>query len=120
MPKPTLTEMVQELQKTVAGLEQQVKGIADLDKGSRRLSDELNQLKVTIAQETAQLKVALGQEVAQLKAEIATIREKATANEKAIDQATQRRWTLVVAIFSAFLGGLLTLFIQFSLRALPK
>jgi len=98
MPKPTLTEMVRELDRSVASLEQQVKGIDDLREDARRLSDDLNELKV----------------------EFATAREKVVTAEKALDQLTQRRWTLVVAIVSAFLGGLLTLLIQFSLRALPK
>jgi hypothetical protein len=48
------------------------------------------------------------------------VRDRLAAIEKTLDQVAQRRWMLYVAILSAFLGGFLTLFIQWSLRALPK
>jgi hypothetical protein len=120
MPKPTLTEMVRELDRSVVILEEQVKGIGELDEADRQLSAELGQLKITFAEDSGQLKLSFAQELAQLRAELATIREKAMANEKAIDQINQRRWTLVLAIVSAILCGFLTFIIQLSLRALPK
>jgi hypothetical protein len=109
MPKPTLTEMVRELDRSVVTLEERVKSIRTLDETDRLLTSEL-----------AQLKLAFAQELAQLKADLAATREKALTNEKAVDQINQRRWALVIAIVSAVLGGFLTFVIQFSLRALPK
>lgn len=120
MSEPTLTEMVRELDRSVVLLEDEVKGIGELDEADRRLSTELNELKVAVAQELGQLRLSFAQELAQLRSELATVREKATANEKAIDQITQRRWILVLAIVSALLGGFLTFVIQFSLRAQPR
>jgi hypothetical protein len=105
MPKPTLTEMVRELDRSVVTLEERVKSIRTLDETDRLLTSEL-----------AQLKLAFAQELAQLKADLAATREKALTNEKAVDQINQRRW----AIVSAVLGGFLSFVIQFSLRALPK
>lgn len=98
MPRPTLSELVRVLDQSVIVLQEQVKGIDRCDEDAARLTDEFNRLTV----------------------DFAVVREKVAALEKAIDQINQRRWTLVVAIVSAFLGGLLTLLIQFSLRALPK
>jgi len=98
MPRPTLSELVRQLDQSVILPEERVKGIDECDADIARLSQDFQRLTV----------------------DFATVREKVTTLEKAIDQTTQRRWTLVVAIISAFLGGLLTLLIQFSLRALPK
>lgn len=120
MPKPTLTEMVQELQRSLASIEHQVSGIDDLDDETTRISRELTQLRIAVNQDVAELKVAFNRELAQVQAELATTREKAVANEKAVDLINQRRWTLVVAIVSALLGGFLTFVIQFSMRALPR
>lgn len=98
MPRPTLSELVRVLDQSVIVLQEQVKGIDRCDEDVARLTEDLNRLTV----------------------DFATVREKVAALERAIDQVNQRRWTLYVAIVSAFLGGLLTLLIQFSLRALPK
>jgi hypothetical protein len=98
MPKPTLTDLVREQARSVAVLEEQVKGIAVCRESDQRLADELGRLTI----------------------DFAVVREKVVALEKVMDQITQRRWTRWVAIVSAFLGGLLTLLIQFSLRALGK
>lgn len=98
MPKPTLTELVHEMERSVTILEEQVKGIDECDETGKRHSEELNRLNV----------------------EVSTLREKVGSIEKSIDLIAHRRWTLLVAICSSFLGGLLTLLIQLSLRGLPK
>jgi hypothetical protein len=66
VPKPTLTESVRELERSVVNLEFQAKGIDRLTEANQRISEELTQLKVVFAQELAQLKVGFGQESAQL------------------------------------------------------
>jgi len=98
MPKPTLTELVHEAERSIAILEEQVRGIDECRATGKRQTDEIARLTV----------------------DVAVIREKVAGLEKSMDQITQRRWTLFVAIISAFLGGLLTLLIQLSLRGLQK
>jgi hypothetical protein len=98
MPKLTLTELVREQARSIAILEEQVKGIEVCRDSDKRMADDPGRLTT----------------------DVAVVREKVGAIEKNLDQITQRRWTLVVAVVSAFVGGILTLLIQFSLRALPK
>lgn len=97
MPRLTWSEPVRTLDRSVVGLEERVKGIDACDEDIVRPSPGFNRLAVDFAR----------------------VREKVAAPEIAVGQITQRRRTLAVAIVSAFLGGLLTLLIQFSLRALP-
>ena len=105
MPKPTLTELVREAERSIAVLEERSKGIDACRESDKQFAEELKQLSADFAT---------------LRQEFATVREKVVTLEKSVDQITERRWTLAVAIVSAFLGGFLTLLIQFSLRALPK
>ena len=98
MPKPTLTELVRAIERSVTILEQQIKGIDACDLVEKRLNEDLTRLTV----------------------DFATVREKVASLEKTVDQFGQRRWTLFVAILSAFLGGVLTLLIQLGLRAITK
>lgn len=109
MPKPTLTEIVQRLERSVTTLEEQIKGIEICHQTTQRHSEDIVRLTV----EAAVLREGVGS------LDSAT-REKTAAIEKAVEQMTQRRWTLFVAVLSAFLGGALTLLIQFSLRGLSK
>jgi hypothetical protein len=69
MPKPTLTEVVREHARSVAILEEQVKGIEVCRESDKRLADELSRLTV----------------------DFAVVREKVSAIEKGMDQITQRR-----------------------------
>lgn len=105
MPKPTLSELVRDIDQSVTVLKERVKGIDQCDADVERLSDDLSEVKDRLHN---------------LYADFATVREKAAALEKAIDQINQRRWTLVVAIISAFLGGILTLLIQVTVRLVFK
>lgn len=98
MPKPTLTELVREMERSITILQEQIKGIDECDDTGKRLSDDTNRPNV----------------------EVASLREKVAGIEKSFEQMTHRRWTLLVAIGSSFLGGLRTLLIQLSLRAISK
>jgi Flp pilus assembly CpaE family ATPase len=109
MPKPTLTELVHRLEHSVTVLEEQIKGIDTCDEAIQRHSNEIMRLTVDL--------VVVREKAAALET---LVRDKLATLEKSLDQISQRRWTLYVAILSAFLGGFLTLFIQWSLRALPK
>jgi hypothetical protein len=105
MPRPTLTELIREAERSITILEEQIKGIDACRESDKRFAEDLK---------------TAGEASNRLAIDLATVREKVGALEKAVDQITQRRWTLVVAIVSAALGGAFTLVIQLSLRVLAK
>jgi hypothetical protein len=106
---PTNTDSIRALEKSEAELRTRVQSLETVRGDLRLLAEEVTRLSRLQADETIRMT-----------REMATVQEKVANHEKLLDRTVHQRFTIVVALISAFVGGLLTFLAQISLKYLAK
>ena len=106
---PTNTDSIRALEKSEAELRTRVQSLESVRGDMRLLAEEMTRLGRQQAEETIRMT-----------REMATVQEKAANHDKVLDRAVHQRFTIIVALVAACVGGFITFLAQVGLKYLAK